>query len=62
MNLLASVGGRHRMSLRPAGQRRAHRFALAAVLIIVVGTTFGLGAGMDVALSLFVMEADPVSS
>jgi hypothetical protein len=44
--------------LPPDYHRRVRRLALAAALVIVVGLSLGLDAGMAVAFSLAVMEVD----
>jgi hypothetical protein len=46
----------------PGHQRTARRLALAAVLIVLVGLSLGLDAGMAVAFSLAVMEVDARTS
>jgi hypothetical protein len=35
-----------------------HRFVLATILVVIVGSSLGLDAAMAVAFSLGVMEAD----
>jgi hypothetical protein len=42
----------------PDYHRRVRRLALAAALIVIVGLSLGLDAGMAVAFSLAVMEID----
>jgi hypothetical protein len=48
--------------LPPDHHRCVRRLALAAALVVVVGLSFGLDAGMAVAFSLAVMEVDARTS